>query len=101
MIPTPVRPMTTPKTMSHGGVSYVTGPARVGRMSMNSRVESLSRKALLMRFLDFLYQKFKSSRPGMLSDKTCLLLAAFERKIFTIKTLMGAGQTAAWRNTCT
>lgn len=61
MIPTPVAPMTTPNTMSHGGVSYVTGAARVGRMSMNSRVESDNRKALLMRFLDFLWEELEFS----------------------------------------
>lgn len=59
MIPAPVAPMTTPNTMSHGGVSYETGAARVGTMSMNSRVESVSRKALLMRFLDFLLEELE------------------------------------------
>lgn len=59
MIPAPVMPMTTPNTMSHGGVSYETAAARVGTMSMNSRVESVSRKALLMRFLDFLLEELE------------------------------------------
>lgn len=52
--PMPTIPMTTPKTMSHVGVAGSTGEAKVGTMPRNSRVLSLSRKALLMRFLDFL-----------------------------------------------
>lgn len=59
-IPAPTAPMTTPNTMSHGGVSGLTGAASVGGMSMNSRVLSVRRNALLMRFLDFLFLKKKS-----------------------------------------
>lgn len=47
-------PMTTPNTMSQGGVAKSTGAARVGGMPINSRVSSVRRKALLMRFLEFL-----------------------------------------------
>lgn len=56
-MPAPTAPMTTPNTMSHGGVAGWNGAARVGTMPMNSRVLSVSRKALLMRFLDFLMGK--------------------------------------------
>lgn len=55
-MPTHTAPMTTPKTMSHGGVSGLTGAARVGMMSMKSRVWSVSWKAPLMRPLDFLME---------------------------------------------
>lgn len=59
MMPANTAPMTTPNTMSHGGVSGLTGAARVGMMSMNSRVLSVSRKALLIRLLDFLLGKIR------------------------------------------
>lgn len=54
MIPAHTAPMTTPNTMSQGGVSGLTGPASVGGMPRNSRVLSVRRKALLMRCLDML-----------------------------------------------
>lgn len=56
-VPAPSAPMTTPNTMSHCGVSWLTGAAKVGGIPMNSRVLSVSRKALLMRFLDFLLDR--------------------------------------------
>lgn len=54
MIPAHTAPMTTPNTMSQGGVSGLTGAASVGWMPRNSRVLSDRRKALLMRCLDIL-----------------------------------------------
>lgn len=54
MIPAHTAPMTTPNTMSQGGVSELTGAASVGWMPRNSRVLSDRRKALLIRCLDIL-----------------------------------------------
>lgn len=51
MIPTATAPMTTPNTMSHGGVSYTIGVASVGGIPTNSRVMSDNRNALFMRCL--------------------------------------------------
>lgn len=56
-MPALTRPITTPNTMSHGGVAGLTGDVRVGRMPINSRVSSLSSRMLLMRFLDPLLDK--------------------------------------------
>lgn len=73
-MPAPTAPITTPNTMSHGAVSGGTGEARVGAIPMNSRVLSVSRKALLMRFLDFLLRKRKSEKSSDNSLKTRVLL---------------------------